>query len=577
MFPLSFGVRIHLVCGMLSILILLPVVTLAQLDSLIQALETADPAQKPALFNRLCWDLRNEDSKQSLTYGLAAIEASEAVDDTYNLIKAYSFTGVAYRNGGYYKEALEYYTLGLEAALAHDDREQQCYGYINIANLFLLIKNPEVSLEQLERLEPLAVALDNPSILGYMHLNFGRVYLALGHNELALPHLQEALAIRQVAGNQHNQSVCKKYLGDVHYQLGDFKAAQRAYEEAITMMYFDNDHALLSAALNGFARALIESQAYGRAEELAQRSLEVAEGTSTLRAKEAAETLAQLAKLKGDFQQAENYLQTVLAYKDELFSENLGIQAERYRFQLLSAELRYKNDQQSEQFATDLKRLIGGNLVISITLFLLVLGSAWSILQRRRLTMQKRQVAFEQEKNEELEQRVQARTDELNEKNAAIQSLLEKEKQLLQAQLDHKERELGVQAMHAQEKLAIFSGLLADLKKLAASENLSDTKAYQRLEHKLTEALQTDRSDENFLRHFEGVHPDFFRSLQAQAELTANELKLCAYVKLGMNNKEVAHLFCIELGTVKSNINRLKKKLHLGPDDSFRNYILQVG
>ncbi|MEL6538704.1 MAG: tetratricopeptide repeat protein, partial [Bacteroidota bacterium] len=238
---------------LLGCLLTLPSLALGQVDSLINLLETVSEEDTPTILNALCWELRNEDSRRALSYGLQSIEASKTAKDPYNLIKAYSFTGVVYRNLGYYREALEYYTLGLELALTEDDREQQCYGYINIANLFLLIENPEFSLQQLKRSQSLAVELNNPSILGYLHLNFGRVYLALEQNDSALFHLQEALDIREATGTPHNQSVCKKYLGDAYYQLADFKAAQRAYEEAITMMYMDNDQALFSATLNGLA------------------------------------------------------------------------------------------------------------------------------------------------------------------------------------------------------------------------------------------------------------------------------------------------------------------------------------
>ncbi|HAA16687.1 MAG TPA: hypothetical protein DCE41_35250, partial [Cytophagales bacterium] len=166
---------------------------------------------------------------------------------------------------------------------------------------------------------------------------------------------------------------------------------------------------------------------------------------------------------------------------------------------------------------------------------------------------------------------------EVKRQNEEIHGLLEKEKVLLQDQLDQKERELSIQALHSQEKQQLLSEMLTDLQKLGKTEGIQETQGFKRLAKKLKGAIHDDQSEENFMRHFEGVHPHFFRLINERNDgLTPNELKLCAYVKLGMNNKEVAQMSGIELGTVKSNINRLKKKLELGADDSLRQFILNL-
>ncbi|MEL6536487.1 MAG: response regulator [Bacteroidota bacterium] len=166
---------------------------------------------------------------------------------------------------------------------------------------------------------------------------------------------------------------------------------------------------------------------------------------------------------------------------------------------------------------------------------------------------------------------------QIREQNKEIQALLEKEKVLLQDQLDQKERELSIQALHSQEKQQLLAEMLEDLQKMGKAERIQEALSFKRLVKKLKGAIQDDQSEENFLRHFEGVHPHFFQLIHERNDtLTPNELKLCAYVKLGMNNKEVAQLSGVELGTVKSNINRLKKKLELSADDSLRQYIMNL-
>ncbi|HAA19653.1 MAG TPA: hypothetical protein DCP28_13120, partial [Cytophagales bacterium] len=169
-----------------------------------------------ALLNDITWQLRITDPKRAAGFGLQAIEASEAVEDPYNLVKALSFTGVALRNQGFYMEALEYYTRSLEKSLEYDDRVQQCYGYINLANLYLYLNEPEESEQYLLTLEPLAQELADLNVLGYFYLNFGRTRLALEQYAEALDYLQQALAIRVALGNGKGQSTITKDIGEVY-------------------------------------------------------------------------------------------------------------------------------------------------------------------------------------------------------------------------------------------------------------------------------------------------------------------------------------------------------------------------
>ena len=167
---------------------------------------------------------------------------------------------------------------------------------------------------------------------------------------------------------------------------------------------------------------------------------------------------------------------------------------------------------------------------------------------------------------------------EIFEQKREIEELFQKEKVLLQEQLDHKERSLGIQALHAQEKVNIFKEINYELKKLGRELDLSGVKTFNKLLKKTAAASQDHEHNSNFLFHFENVHPRFIERLQHRlsGDLTSNEQKLCAYIKVGMSNKEIAHMAGVELGTVKSNINRLKKKFGLSGDTNIRTFMNNV-
>ena len=166
---------------------------------------------------------------------------------------------------------------------------------------------------------------------------------------------------------------------------------------------------------------------------------------------------------------------------------------------------------------------------------------------------------------------------EIRRQNHEIQGLMKKEKILLQDQIDHKERELSIQALHSQEKNQLLSGLRDELMSLGKEFKIESSNSFRRVIRRIKETIQVDNNADSFLMHFENVHPHFFNLIGKHCDqLTTNELKLCSYIKIGMSNKEIAQISGVEVGTVKSNINRLKKKLELSAEDNIRAFITNL-
>ncbi|MFV0469953.1 MAG: helix-turn-helix transcriptional regulator, partial [Dysgonomonas sp.] len=73
---------------------------------------------------------------------------------------------------------------------------------------------------------------------------------------------------------------------------------------------------------------------------------------------------------------------------------------------------------------------------------------------------------------------------------------------------------------------------------------------------------------------FEKVHPDFFKKLKdLHTSITDNDLKLCAYIRIGLNAKQIGQMISVLPSTIKTNRYLLKKKLNLDADMSLDDYI----
>ncbi len=77
----------------------------------------------------------------------------------------------------------------------------------------------------------------------------------------------------------------------------------------------------------------------------------------------------------------------------------------------------------------------------------------------------------------------------------------------------------------------------------------------------------------DFFKHFEEVHPDFIQKLSTNYNLSPNDLKICAFIKMNLSNKEIAQLLNIHLNSVHTILYRLKKKLDLPKDQSVFNFL----
>lgn len=87
-------------------------------------------------------------------------------------------------------------------------------------------------------------------------------------------------------------------------------------------------------------------------------------------------------------------------------------------------------------------------------------------------------------------------------------------------------------------------------------------------------SIDLDKNWENFQRHFVEVHPKFFDNLlEAFSTLSQTELKMLAYIRMKMSNKEVASLMNIATKSVEMSRYRLKKKFGLGTEDSLDRWL----
>lgn len=144
--------------------------------------------------------------------------------------------------------------------------------------------------------------------------------------------------------------------------------------------------------------------------------------------------------------------------------------------------------------------------------------------------------------------------------------------QRLQEDINSKNREVATSTMSLVRKNELLQQIKENL--------LSDQDSGQRIE----EVIQTiDKNlDEAetwnlFKDAFENADQDFFKKVKAShPELSPNDLKLCAYLRLNLSSKEIAPMLNISPRSVEVKRYRLRKKLGLDSKVGLVDYIISL-
>lgn len=79
-----------------------------------------------------------------------------------------------------------------------------------------------------------------------------------------------------------------------------------------------------------------------------------------------------------------------------------------------------------------------------------------------------------------------------------------------------------------------------------------------------------------FQNNFDLIHKKFFRSLREKyPDLTSNDLKVCALLRLNLNTKDIANFTHLTIRGVEGARYRLRKKLGIPTDKSLTDFLIE--
>lgn len=149
----------------------------------------------------------------------------------------------------------------------------------------------------------------------------------------------------------------------------------------------------------------------------------------------------------------------------------------------------------------------------------------------------------------------------------------------LQNELKHKSSELAGSTMNLLHQNEMLQKLDEDMHLLSESVRREEKKAaltsrIAAIRNDLQNHMNDDAYWKKFEENFNIVYDDFIKKLTEQYDnLKMSDLKLCAYLRMGLSSKEIASLLNMSVRSVETARYRLRKKLNLEGGDNLTDFM----
>lgn len=380
--------------------------------------------------------------------------------------------------------------------------------------------------------------------LSRIYTDIGNANYHLKQNDSAIYHLNLGLQLAKDNGISENEGNALSNLGKVYLQKNEPKKALQYLNDALIIHTKNNFKTNVLGTQNDLGKVYLQMKQPENAISLLNKTIQSATGSGPINDLKIAhkyrfEAYKQLGQL-------ENAIKDQLVFQkltDSIFNEKKSQQIEELRTIYETEKNEQKISIQQNEIAlleqeakiNNLQRmLLGGGL----GLLLLVFGFAfYGIRQKMK------------------------------------RNKLEKER--VDVELAFKKKELTTHALNLARKNETLENLKAKAQELKEKE--STNTGYNQLIRSINFDLQDDNNWENFARYFEEVHKDFNSTIKSKyPEVTSNELRLMALLKMNLSSKEIANILNISPEGIKKARYRLRKKLDITTEDSLQDLVLSL-
>jgi tetratricopeptide (TPR) repeat protein len=498
-------------------------------------------------------EMKNGQYKESVAIADRSLSIAKEAEKGGLISDAHNQKGTIFLRQGLYDKTTEQFLRALEVCdtLVPRDLKKEANNKTGLGIVEVRRGNPEKAIPYFEEsLRIFEQLQDVYSMLGTT-LELGNANVVLGDHKNALKYFEKSIEYSLAMKREDFEAICMGSIASVYMKTENYS---KALTNLLRAVEITKRMGAKSNLINGYGDLAFVYMKQGKFQEAlryANKSIALSDSTSSIH------NLMRGFKLRIDIAKEMNEpkkalvdFETYISLKDSVFNEKKSLQIEELKTkyetekkeqQIAQQETEISLLEEKEKVSDLQKMLLGGGLGLSAIALGLGFYGFRQRIKRNRLEKEK----------------------------------LDAQLLLKESELDFKKKELTTHALHLAKKNEVLEGLKQKATELNRTEE--GGKAYQELIRTINFDQQDDKVWENFTRYFEAVHKDFEKQVVSRyPDITKNEIRLMALLKMNMSSKEIANILNISADGVKKARQRLRKKMNLSPEDSLETTVMSI-
>ncbi len=447
--------------------------------------------------------------------------------------------GACYYKLSNYDKAIENYHESLKIREELEDKKGMASSLNNIGNVYDDLSKYNKALEYYSRSLTIKEKINDKKGMESTLNNIAIIYNKFGKYDKALDYHQLSLKIKTEIGNKKGISIALFNIGKVYENKDNYNEALKYFLQALQYKEEAGDKWGISNTCLSTGSIYLKIKNYSLAFQYIRKGLDIA---IEIRAKELIkggyEKLSKYYSLNKNYVKALEYYELFALEKDSIFNEKsnkiISELQTKYETEKKEQEIKIQKTLISKKNNQLLMSIVFGGLIILMAILFTFFVYKTKKQKEKILKHEAENLKKELElKNKELVCNVSS----IYVKNQVINKVARK---LSTSSRDFKSKNIGM-----------IRDIIGELK-----HNLGET------------------SWKEFEIRFARVHETFYKNLDKSVpDLTNNERKLCAMLKLNMSSKEIAAITMTLPESVDSSRSRLRKKMGLLKDENFSKFL----
>jgi hypothetical protein len=469
--------------------------------------------------------------------------------------------GNIYFKQGEYDKALERYKLGMINFTKIDSLIPKIRGlsttYNNIALVQVELENYNLALENIIKAFNLRVKHNfNPIDIAHSFKSFSELYFKWNMQKKGNLYLAKTDSVNRLIQNQKSTSKFKdfedltfklseNYVGNCYEYKGTYLFKQKRYIQALEAFntassYYGEFTFQKVSLMNKKANVYYMLSEFGNCLKVIDESILLSKEQNLQNEEEIAlELKFKVLNKLGLSSDLEITVDEILQNNDYRYSVQID--------QMLSG-LESKNEIKIKKREIEEQKQKNSRIVFISIIVILILGFAAAYFLSRKVYLDKQMIIANQ-----------------NQKIAL-------------SDLEHKKRELASISTNIVQENEQISNILKDLKYYTSLLKLDKDKSiFNPLIQSIKRILTEKRKEDLYTDQFNAAYPGYFEYLtRTYKDLTTSDLKLCTFLRMNLNTKEIADIMGLSVRSVESRRYRLRKKLQLSKDEDLVSKLISL-